>query len=144
MSWSVKITVLYLGFVGIILTLVFTCFAHKTELEFKDYYARELNFQGQIDATANADNLSKPIEYVIRDRSVQIILPKEVLSSNLAGSIHFLRPSDATKDKLLKLTPGSDGIQMLDPGFVKGVYKMRISFSSLGKSYFKEAIINFK
>ena len=45
MSWGIKITILYLGFVALILTLVFTCFGHKSELEYKDYYVRELKFQ---------------------------------------------------------------------------------------------------
>ena len=50
MSWGIRITIMYLGFVGLILTLVFTCFGHKVELESKDYYARELRFQDQINA----------------------------------------------------------------------------------------------
>lgn len=143
MSWGIKITLLYLGFVGIILTLVFTCFRHKTELEYKDYYAKELDFQSQIDATRNAGALTAPIDYVIRDRSVQIVLPKEVVSESLKGTVHFIRPSDASKDKTISLMPGEDGIQMIDPGFIKGVYKMQLSFNSKGKSYFKEAVITF-
>ena len=143
MSWGIKITILYLGFVGIILTLVFTCLGHKTELEFTDYYARELKFQDQINATANANQLEAPIDYVIRDRSVQIILPKQLMGDTISGTVHFLRPSDASKDKTIKLEPDEDGSQMIDPGFIKGVYKMRISFVNLGKNYYKEAIINF-
>lgn len=143
MSWGIKITVLYLAFVALILTLVFTCFGHKTELEYKDYYARELSFQDQIDATANAAGLGTLIDYVVRDRSVQIILPKELLSQPISGTVLFLRPSDASKDKTIPLVPGEDGIQMIDPGFIKGVYKMQLSFKSAGKSYYKEAIINF-
>jgi len=143
MSWGIKITALYLGFVAIILTLVFTCFRHKTELESKDYYAKELKFQDQIDARSNADRLAVPIEYIIRDRSVEIILPKEVLSPDVKGNIEFIRPSDATKDKRIPLLTDEGGIQMINPGFIKGVYKMQISFRSKGKNYFKEAIINF-
>lgn len=143
MSWGIKITLLYLGFVGIILTLVFTCFNHSTELEFKDYYARELKFQEQIDARTNSERLSRPISYRVMDRAVLIELPEEVLSGDLKGSILFLRPSDASKDKEIPLAADAKGLQMIDPGFVKGVYKMQISFKSQGKAYFKEAVINF-
>jgi len=143
MSWGIKITVLYLGFVAIILTLVFTCLRHKTELEHKDYYAKEIKFQGQIDATENSNRLHHPIAYRIMDRSVQITLPKEVLSENLKGTIFFLRPSDASRDKNIVLAADEDGLQMIDPGFIRGVYKMQISFTSQGKSYYKEAVINF-
>ena len=143
MSWGIKITVLYLGFVAIILTLVFTCLGHKTELEYKDYYAKEIKFQDQINAVSNANQLTTPIDYKIAGRSIQISLPKELLSDDFKGTVNFLRPSDASKDKLIKLVPGDDGIQMIDPGFIKGVYKMQISFNRLGKNYYKEAIINF-
>jgi hypothetical protein len=33
---------------------------------------------------------------------------------------------------------------MIDPGFTKGVYKMQINFTSNGKKYYKEDIINFQ
>jgi len=143
MSWGIKITILYLGFVSIIITLVVTCFQHKTELEFKDYYAKEIKFQDQINATENSENLKNPITYKIMDRAVQIILPKEVITDNLNGEIYFLRPSDASKDKMIALAIDGGGIQTIDPGFVKGVYKMQISFTSMGKSYYKDAVINF-
>lgn len=144
MSWGIKITVLYLGFVAIILTLVFTCFRHKTELESKDYYAKELKFQDQIDASLNSNALTQPISYNIMDRSIQIVLPKEIVSEQLSGTIYFMRPSDSTKDKTIALNTDEEGIQMIDPGFVKGVYKMQISLKSGDKNYFKEAIITFQ
>jgi hypothetical protein len=143
MSWGIKITILYLGFVGIILTLVFTCFRHKTELEYKDYYAKELKFQDQLNATANANALPISIDYRVIDRAVLIQIPKEVLSDSLRGVIYFMRPSDASKDKTVPLSPDYEGIQTIDPGFIKGVYKMQLSFISKGKSFYKEAIITF-
>ncbi|MES2679459.1 MAG: FixH family protein [Bacteroidota bacterium] len=143
MNWGIKITVLYLGFVAIILTLVITCFRHKTELEHKDYYAKEIKFQEQINASQNSEQLKNPITYKIMDRAVQIFIPTELLNRDLKGTVYFLRPSDASKDKSVMLATDEDGIQMIDPGLVKGVYKMQISFVSMGKSYYKEAVINF-
>ncbi len=143
MSWGIKITTLYLGFVTIILALVFTCFNHKTELVSKDYYAKELKFQNQIDAQSNANNLSVAINYMVDNRSVKIILPKEVLSPSLNGTVYFLRSNDATQDKTIPLMTDEDGVQIINPGFIKGIYKMHISFTSQGKSYFKEAVVNF-
>lgn len=144
MSWGIKITVLYLGFVAIILTLVIICFGHKTELEYTDYYTKELKFQGQIDATNNANKLKMPIDYIIHNRSVQLIFPKEIISDDLRGTIHFMRPCDASLDKMIKINPGSDAMQTIDPGFLKGVYKMQISIESQNKNYFKEAILTFQ
>ncbi|MCC6372945.1 MAG: FixH family protein [Bacteroidia bacterium] len=142
MNWGVKITVLYLGFVALILTLAFTCFGQKVELESKDYYAKELKFQNQIDASGNANSLTQPIEHQVIGRSVELNLPKEILNADLKGSINFLRPSDSSKDKLFELRPDSSGKQVLsDNTFIKGVYKMQISFVSNGKSYYKEDVV---
>ena len=145
MSWSVKIAVLYLGFVGIILTLVFTCFRHKTELEYKDYYARELKFQDQLNASANAENLPVQIDYRIGDHSVEIIIPKELRKEGMTGSVHFMRPSDSSLDREFSLDVSENGSQLiLDPSFVQGIYKMSISVTSEGKNYFKQAVLRFK
>ena len=144
MSWGIRITILYLGFMALILTLVFTCINNKSELESKDYYARELKYQEQLDAANNANALNEPIDYIVRERSVQLLFPKELLTQDFSGEVLFMRPSDATKDKKISLTPGPEGMQMIDPGFAKGVYRMQIHMKSQAKSYFKEATITFQ
>lgn len=144
MSWGIRITTLYLGFVALIITLVVTCFGHKTELESKDYYARELKFQEQINAEENSNNLNQPISYELGEHAVQIVLPQEILSSDLSGTITFVRPSDSSKDKTIPLQVDGKGVQNIDAGFEKGVYKMKIFVMSAGKNYFKEAVIKFK
>jgi hypothetical protein len=144
MNWGTKITVLYLSFVGLILALAFVCFGESVELETADYYAKELKFQDQLDATNNANNLEVQVSHIVRDRSIQLIFPTELLSKDFSGTAYFMRPSNSSQDKTIPLSPGEEGIQMIDPGFTRGVYKMQISFTSNGKSYYKEDIINFQ
>ena len=144
MSWGIRITILYLGFVGIILTLAFICFGQKVELESADYYAKELKFQDQLDATENLNALPLEIKHIILDRSVLLVFPIELVSPDFSGKAYFLRPSDASQDQTIILSPGAEGRQMIASGFTKGVYKMQISFSSKGKNYYKERIINFQ
>ncbi len=142
MNWGTRITLLYLGFVALILTLVFTCFGQKVELESKDYYARELKFQSQIDATSNANELVKPITHTVAGRSIEINFPQELLSPDFNGTVHFLRPSDSSKDKTIALNPDASGKQVLkDASLIRGVYKMQVSFVSKGKNYFKEEVV---
>jgi len=143
MNWGIRITLLYLGFVAIILTLVFTSYANETELESKDYYARELKFQDQIDAERNLAQLTQPIAYKVTGQGVELTLPKEIVAPDLRGTVFFMRPSDSSKDKTVLLATNQDGVQLLSPGLDKGVYKMQISLKSGGKNYYKEAVINF-
>ena len=145
MSWSVKITILYLGFVGIIISLVVICFGHKTELVYKDYYARELQFQKQIDADNNATLLETPIQHQVNGKNIHITLPQELMNNDLEGKVHFMRPSDSRLDKEITLKPEPNGLVLIDGSqMADGVYKMQISLTSAGKNYYKEAVIRIK
>ena len=145
MNWGTRIAILYLSFVSLIMILAFTCFGEKVELESKDYYAKELAFQGQLDATNNANALGVSIEHVVNDKSVEISFPKEVQSADFKGSAKLFRPSDSSLDRDFELRPDANGKQVLtDAGIIKGVYKLQVSFFSHGKKYYKEDVINFK
>jgi len=50
MSWGKKITILYIGFVLLIVSMVTISASHKIELVSKDYYAQELDYQQKINA----------------------------------------------------------------------------------------------
>ena len=144
MNWGTRITILYLGFVALILTLVFTCFGQKSELESKDYFAKEIQFQKQIDATENANALATPIEHMVEGKKVTIKIPTELLAQNIHGTIEFVRPSDASLDKNISLMPDTKGEQIINGNFTKGVYKMKISFNAGNKAYFKENVVKFE
>jgi hypothetical protein len=144
MSWSTRITLLYVGFVAMILSLVIICAGEKVELESKDYYARELKFQGQIEATENAILLEVPISHTVSGREVTINIPKSLLTGNLKAEVLFFRPSDSSLDKNIQLSPDDEGNCTIDASrFSKGVYKMKISVNSNGKNYYEEEVINF-
>lgn len=143
MNWGTRIAILYLGFVALILTLAFTCFGQNVELESKDYYAKELKFQDQLDATANANQLAGAISYSVINRSVQMNLPKKILTTDFKGSVNFFRPSDSSKDKIIVLKNLETQV-LTDPGLIKGIYKMQVSFVSNGQPYYKEAIITLQ
>lgn len=145
MSWGIRITLLYLGFVALILTLVFTCMGEKVELESKDYYAKELKFQNQINATDNVNTLSVPITHLVKNKTVELSIPQELMTAGFKGEAYFFRPSDSDKDKAITLNPDANGKQILsDASFIKGVYKLKISIESNGKSYYKEDVIYFE
>lgn len=143
MNWGIRIVLLYLGFVALILTLVFTSVNNPSELEYKDYYARELKFQDLIDATNNANQLSAPISYTVNGKSISISIPEELRSEQTTGLITMLRPSDTKLDKEFKLQASAEGLQTIsDPQFAKGVYRLGISIEKNKRRYYKEAVVN--
>jgi nitrogen fixation protein FixH len=124
--------------------MVFTCMGYNSELEYKDYYARELKFQEQVDAVNNEAGLAVPIDHRVNGREVEIILPAEIMTDHISGTVQFLRPSNALLDKTIALNPGADGRQKIDAGLSGGVYKMSVLCEAGGKKYYKEAVINLK
>ena len=66
MSWGWKITILYLGFVGMILTFVIASTQQDFHLVSEDYYAEEIAYQTRIDQTAAAQSLRDPLESCIK------------------------------------------------------------------------------
>jgi hypothetical protein len=95
MSWGYRITFLYLGFVGIIITLVTISSQNKEELVAKDYYAQELLYQNKLNAINNEKQLDKSITHEVTDASIILTSPFE----KSKGTIQFFCPSDSKNDK---------------------------------------------
>ena len=103
MNFGVKITVLYLSFVALILTLVFMCFGQKVELVSKDYYAQEIAFQDKINAVNNEKSLTGSINHSVNGNEIVLTIDSTLLSNDFEGTVVFLRPSDSSKDVKLKM-----------------------------------------
>lgn len=141
MNFGVKITVLYLSFIGMILTLVFLCFGQKVELVSKDYYAQELKFQDRIDAINNEKNLEGSITHQLSGRELILNADSTLNLGDLEGTVNFFRPSDSGKDVKLKLN-FKNGKQVLNTNvLLRGVYKMQLSWKINNVNYFKEEVI---
>ncbi len=142
MNFGVKITILYLSFVGLILTLVFLSFGYDIELVSKDYYAQELKYQDKIDAINNANSLNGSIHHSLQRNNLVLSVDSTVYTNDFKGEVVFFRPSDFKKDVKMKLN-FINNTQIVDlKNFEKGVYKMQLSWSSNNKQFFKEEVIN--
>jgi hypothetical protein len=98
MNWGIRITILYIGFVALILTLVFTSMRSKEDLVSKDYYLQELRYEERIDAIKNYNALGEDVAYFVKGKDVEVVCPKSLLEKGTSGEIVFFRPSDAAKD----------------------------------------------
>jgi hypothetical protein len=142
LSWGSRIAMLYSGFVLLIITMVIMCMKQDIDLVSKDYYAKELAFQGKIDEMNNANSLSEKVKTKITETSLEILLPAEIKSQDLTGEILFYRPSDASKDFKYTLRQTGNTLQQVPlTNFSKGMYKMQLSWTSGQKSYFTEQVI---
>lgn len=143
MSWSYKIAILYSGFAGLILTLVIISSNNKEELVSKDYYAKELAYQDHINAVMNEKVLSASLAYQVEEKSIRLILPSEMKNASITGHVNFYCPSSSAKDKKVDMKFNEEGIQVIEKsGLQKGIYKMELTWSANGKTFYKEAVIN--
>jgi nitrogen fixation protein FixH len=145
MNFGGKIVVLYVSFVGLILTLVFMSYGQKVELVSTDYYAQEINFQQKINAINNEKSLSgKSISHSINGNSVILKIDSTLASSDLYGSVKFFRPSDSSEDVEIKMN-FTNNEQIIDAkNLIHGTYKLQLSWTSNQKKYFKEDVIFIK
>lgn len=145
MSWSYRITVLYLGFVGIIVTLVVISSRQKIELEAKDYYLQELKYQERLDAIKNTNELKATVTHQVTDNEIILTMPLEQVIANVTGEIYFFCPSNSDNDVKVKMQFDNNGQQQVKKSLLKtGAYKMRLSWSMQNKNYFKEEVITIK
>jgi nitrogen fixation protein FixH len=144
MSWSYRITVLYLGFVGIIVTLVTIASRQKIELESKDYYQQELRYENKLQAIENTNQLNWKIEHAVNAESITLTIPASEVKS-LSGEVYFFCPADSDNDLKLKMNFCKDGKQIIPRSQLKkGAYKLKLSWSASGKDYFREEVITLQ
>lgn len=141
MNFGVKITILYLSFVGLILTLVFMCFRQNVELVSKDYYAQEIKFQDRINAINNEKNLVGSISHSINGKEIALTIDSTLVSDDFEGTINFFRPSDSSKDVQIKMSFINNEQIINTNELIHGTYKLQLSWESNQINYFKEEVI---
>ena len=145
MSWSYRITILYLGFMALILTLVTLSMQNKEELVASDYNSQELNYQQKIDAINNSNALEQSITHSVNDISINLTLPTTIKPQSVNGDIYFYCPSNSKFDLKTKMNFDENGKQSINKNLLyPAVYKMILTWKANTKNYFKEEVISIK
>jgi hypothetical protein len=142
MSWGTKITILYSGFVLLIVSMVYMAMNQKMDLVSKDYYEQELHFQDKINSAANLSALQEPLNYEIKGDELIIEFPSSFHAQKINGNILFQYVSDAGMDQSFSIVADADGKMHIGiADFKKGVYKMMVNWDAGGKGYYFEAMV---
>jgi hypothetical protein len=139
MNWGYKILIVIVLFIIGMGTMVSIAMMQKNEMIDEQYYVKELKHQGQIDAENNLNALEEKLTIKDSLGALVVKIPSAALQNIQEGSVVFLRPSDQSKDHRLVLNVDSSGRQLFNKSnFVKGQYKVRISWKSEQKAYYYE------
>lgn len=111
----------------------------NTELVTEDYYAKEMQFQDQINRTKNALELNTQIDWVKADNNWELKLTGDFDPTKATGEIHVYRPSDSKLDLDIPLELNNTGRQMISgKNFKKGKYQIQVNWMVEGAECYLE------
>lgn len=142
MNWGWKLTIVYVAFMAMILTLVVKSSREKVDLVTADYYAQELRYQERIDAISRTASLRPVVEAGFAEGYVEFLLPADHVSHIQSGTVRMYRPSDSALDRTYALSPSDSGaVRIADPSWKSGYYVLQAEWTADGKTYFYEKSI---
>lgn len=144
-NWGVKITIFYIGFVALILTMVGMTMNQKIDLVSKDYYEQELKYQNKIDKIKRTHTLLQQLSYEINKKTLLLKFPSQFKGQQIKGVVYFFRPSDEKMDKIINFSAIDTSLvlKINTNQFKKGLYKIEIDWETNNEKYYNENSLKF-
>ncbi|OEJ99793.1 FixH family protein [Roseivirga misakiensis] len=141
MNWGNKIVVAFIGFVGVLFTMVYVSVNTDFNLVEEDYYEKELAYEDQIQRIKNHNELAQKPTFKINRSTFQVELafPDQLVDSIVEGQVMFYRPNTDRYDKEIPLKFNEEGKLLIDVStYPVGAWKLKINWSDREKEYYKE------
>jgi hypothetical protein len=152
LSWGTGIFVFIVLFMLFMLTLVYLCTKQSFDLVSDNYYEQELLYQRQVDRKQNSADLKEKltVNYEKVKQAVEIQYPSSTDAKKLSGDIVFFKPDDSKLDFTVNINPDQPSRLNRDPSsgglsqlissskLAKGLWRLKISWSAAGTSYYQE------
>lgn len=135
MSWGKGITIVMVSFMTFILYMVVTLMSKNTDLESENYYEREMEFDTEINALTNTNQLKEKVK-VTQDENYFVVQFPDVENINSIEVLMF-RPNNEKDDKTFTV---SDSKTLMIPinKLKKGAYKMNIQYKIKDELYMQK------
>ena len=138
MNWGYKILAVYLGFVAVIVFMVFRSSNEKFDLVTKDYYAKELKYQDQIELVKRTDQRTEKVVVTNSNNELKVTLPGDFAGKSLKGDLLLYCPADESKD-VKKAFSGTERTIILPiQEKVKGMYNLQVNWEADNQQYYYE------
>ena len=144
MNWGNKLVIVFIVFIGMIVTMITVCMKQDVFLVSKDYYKQEIAYEDRIQEIKNAKSLGQSVGLKLNaaQKQVTLSMPEVLEFSELKGEIHFFRPSDATQDMKIELSPDQKGQQQISlAALSSGFWRVKLSWQDQEKKYYEERIL---
>jgi hypothetical protein len=141
-SWGVKIAATYIIFVIGVLVMVLIFMNQDVHLVTDNYYAKELEYQNQIDKINRTNQLDEQLQIMNQPSLIKFIFPQQFKTEKIQGKIQFYRPSDQSKDFVIDIMTDTSNSQIVGTEkFSKGVWRVKIDWSVKENTYYNEKIL---
>ncbi len=135
-NWGTGIVIGFVVFIGFILFLVITM-VNKShhDLVTKDYYQDELQYQDEIDAEENSNNLSIKVTSKRTSEGYLLIFPENLDENKIKGNVFLYRPSNKQLDFDLPLVLSESNLLIPDKRLLEGRWNITVKWEYEGKPY---------
>lgn len=134
-----RIAVVFVLFLGFIITLVvYTAFL-EVDLVAEDYYQQEVDYQEIIDAKENSVELKKQITIEQSKTAVSIKFPQNYKVKNIKGTVYFYHPKSAKLDfEQPFIFVDNSTLKINKSNLVKGNYTIKLKWEENDKLFYIE------
>jgi hypothetical protein len=142
LNWGKSIALVYILFMIGVLIMVYIFMNQDVSLVTDNYYSKTLTYQKEIDKINRTNLLADKLVIEQRQDSILFSFPKTFKSSSISGLIFFYRPSDESKDFVLKINPDDSNIYSVPANkLFKGLWKIKVEWAVSDTAYYNEKII---
>ncbi len=136
--WPHGITLIFLLFVAVQLTILYISGTVNNDLVTDNYYEKELAYQQQIDRMKRGQMAEHKILFK-KNLPGRLLLQFPVKAKELSGTILFFRPDDRKKDFKLALKTDENARQIIYLKHLqKGNWKVKVFWNDSLQDYFEE------
>lgn len=135
----------YAVFVAGMIFMIYSASKVALNLESKDYYQQDLNYQNRMDRMANSASLQQKlrISYRAEDQEIEIDYPKTL--HDFTGSVTLFRPSNSHFDKTYKVQSETAKPQIIDVSdLLEGMWKIKVLWQAGNRKFYDESVIMIK
>ncbi len=138
-NWGHGIALFYIIFASVLIFFVVKSTQYDHSLVVENYYEEDLKYQQHYEKLANSKDLEidVKINHDPQSESINIQFPKE--KGTVAGTIHFYRPSDKSKDLIVKIKLDQNFEQSLPVSKLSpGLWQLKVDWQAGGMPFYKE------
>ena len=139
LNWGKSILAVYIGFVLLMVFMVYIASRQDFDLVAKDYYQQEIAYQTKIDANKNQINSNNTWQIKSSSTQIEISLANFAANKKPIGKIEFYRPSNSKLDVIKELDLDAEGKMIFSAqNFKAGPYLIKINYAIDNKNYFEQ------